>query len=136
MAGKRQKRPEELQGYGSRYRGQRTIYLEPRVPAPLVERERALDVAIAQIERQFASGGKEPVSAAKSEVAQLRPRDEPGRFLPVEGEKIVASERKPRKRRTDPAPEPATKRKRRRRKSQASLIREEMRARGQWPAGR
>ena len=133
MAGKRQKRPEDLQGRGSRYRGQRTIYLEPRVPAQVAERERALDVAIAQIERQFASGGKEPVSAAKSEVAQLRPRDERGRFLPVEGERIIASERKPRKK-AEPAP--VEKRKRRRRKSQASIIGEEMRARGQWPVGR
>ena len=130
---RRQKRPEDLQGRGSRYRGQRTIYLESRTPAPLVERERAIDVAIAQIERQFARGGKEPVSAAKSEVAQLKPRDERGRFLPVEGEKIVASERKPRKK---PEPAPVEKRKRRRRKSEASLIREEMRARGLWPAGR
>ena len=135
MAGKRQKRPEDLQGRGSRYRGQRTIYLEPRVLAPEQEggRERALDVAIAQIERQFARGSGEPVSPAKSEVAQMRPRDERGRFLPVEGERIVASERKPRKKRTDAAPEPAAKPKRRRRKSQASIIREQMRAAGQWP---
>ena len=133
---RRQKRPEDLQGRGSRYRGQKTIYLEPRVAAPVVERDRAIDLAIAQIERQFASGGKEPVSAAKSEVASLKPRDERGRFLPVEGEKIVASERKPRKRRTDPAPEPPQKRKRRRQKSEASIIREQMRAAGQWPIGR
>ncbi len=138
MAGKRQKRPEELQGYGSRYRGQRTVYLEPRVLSPEqeVERERALDVAIAQIERQFARGGGEPASAAKSEVAQLKPRDGRGRFLPVEGEKIVASERKPRKKRSDPVPAPAAKPKRRRRKSEASIIREQMRAAGQWPIGR
>ncbi len=136
MAGKRQKRPEDLQGRGSRYVGQRTIYLEPRTPAPSVARERALDVAIAQIERQFARGDSEPVSPAKSEVAQLRPRDERGRFVKVEGERIVASEHKPRKKRSDPAPEPAAKPKRRRRKSQASLIREEMRAAGQWPIGR
>ena len=135
---RRQKRPEDLQGRGSRYRGQKTIYLEPRVLSPeqQAERERALDVAIAQIERQFARGDGEPVSPAKSEVASLRPRDERGRFLPVEGERIVASERKPRKRRTDPAPEPAAKPKRRRRKSEASIIREQMRAAGQWPIGR
>ena len=138
MAGKRQKRPEDLQGRGSRYRGQRTIYLEPRVLSPEQEanRERAIDLAIAQIERQFAGGGKELVSEAKSEVASLKPRDERGRFLPVEGEKIVASERKPRKRRTDPAPEPAAKPKRCRRKSEASIIREQMRVAGQWPIGR
>ena len=109
------------------------MYLEPRMPAQVDGRERAIDLAIAQIEREFAGGYKQPVSPAKSEVAQARPRDERGRFLPVEGEKIVASERKPRKRRTEAAPEPAAKPKRRRRKSQASIIREQMRAAGQWP---
>ena len=133
---RRQKRPEDLQGRGSRYRGQKTIYLEPPVltPEQQAERERALDVAIGQIERQFASG-RELVSEAKSEVASLKPRDERGRFLPVEGERIVASERKPRKKRSDTAPKPAAKPKRRRRKSQASIIREQMRAAGQWPIG-
>ena len=140
---RRQKRPEDLQGRGSRYRGQKTIYLEPPGPAQVTKRERAIDVAIAQIERQFAGTGrilgawdKEPVSPAKSEVASLKPRDEWGRFVKVEGERIVASERKPRKRRAETVPEPAAKPKRRRRKSQASLIREEMRAAGQWPVGR
>ena len=79
---------------------------------------------------------KEPLSPASSEGASLIPRDERGQFVKVEGERIVASERKPRKRRTDPAPAPVTKRKRRRRKSQASIIREQMRAAGQWPIGR
>ncbi len=99
-------------------------------------------MAIAQIERQFAGTGsilgawdKEPVSLAKSEVASLKPRDERGRFLPVKGETIVASARMPRNRRADTVPEPAAKPKRRRRKSQASVIREEMRAAGQWPIG-
>ena len=135
----RWKRPEDLQGYGSRYRGQKTIDLQPRASTPEqeAERERAIDIAIAQIERQFAGtgrilGGEEQVSPAKSEVAQLKPRDERGRFLPVEGEKIVASERKPRKRAggKDLPPEPVGKPKRRRRKSQATIIRAEMRAQG------
>ena len=143
MAGRRQKRPEDLQGYGSRYCGQKTIYLEPPMPAQLGERDRAIDLAIAHIERQFAgtdsilgAWDKEPVSPAKSEVASLKPRDERGRFVKVEGERIVASERKPRTRRADRVPEPAAKLKRRRRKSQASIIREQMRAAGQWPIGR
>ena len=139
---RRQKRPEDLQGRGSRYTGTKTIVLE-WTPEQLAAREQAIGVASAQVERQYGGLGgtfgawdKEPVSPAKSEVASLKPRDEHGRFLPVEGEKIVASERKPRKRRTDPAPEPAAKPRRRRRKSQASLIRDEMRAAGQWPIGR
>ena len=139
MAGRRQKRPEDLQGRGSRYRGQRTIYLEPRAPAQVEGRERAIDVAIAQMERQFASGGKEPTSAAKSEVASLKPRDERGRFLPVEGERIVASERKPRKKRqtvVTTLPVAERPQRRRRRKSEASIIRAQMREAGLWPVGR
>ena len=84
---RRQKRPEDLQGRGSRYRGQKTVYLEPPTPAQTSERERAIDAAIAQIERQVAGTGsilgawdKEPVSPAKSEVASLKPRDERGRL--------------------------------------------------------
>src|SRR3712207_119630 len=104
---RRQKRPEDLQGRGSRYRGQRTIVLE-WTPEQAAAREGAIADAIAQVERHcgglarsFGAGEKEPVSPAKSEVANLKPRDERGRFLPVEGEKIAASERKPRKGRTD-----------------------------------
>ena len=139
---RRQKRPEDLQGRGSRYTGTKTILLE-WTPEQLAAREAAIGVAIAQVERTcgglartFGAGSREPASAAKSEVASLKPRDARGRFLKVEGDRIVASERKPRKRRADPPPEPAAKPKRRRRKSQASLIREQMRAAGQWPIGR
>ena len=52
-------------------------------------------------------------SRRKSEVAQAKPRDEHGRFLPAEPDK-------PR---------------RRRRKSQASIIRAHLLAEGLWPAG-
>ena len=44
---RRQKRPEDLQGRGSRYRGQKTVYLKPPTPAQTSERERAIDAAIA-----------------------------------------------------------------------------------------
>src|SRR5918998_5346208 len=106
---RRQKRPEDLQGRGSRYTGTKTILLA-WTPEQLAAREAAIGVAIAQVERAcgglartFGAGSREPVSPAKSEVASLRPRDERGRFLPVEGERIVASERKPR-RKAEPPP--------------------------------
>ena len=108
-------------------------------------RERAIAVAIGQVERQagslarsFGAGERGPVSLAKSEVAGLKPRDERGRFVKVEGERIVASERKPRKKRQPAAPPVAEQPKRRRRrwKSEASIIRAQLREAGLRSVGR
>src|ERR687894_2830498 len=72
---RRQKRPEDLQGRGSRYTGTKTILLE-WTPEQLAAREAAIGVAIAQVERTcgglartFGAGSREPVLPAKSEVA-------------------------------------------------------------------
>ncbi len=141
---RRQKRPEDLQGRGSRHRGQKTVILE-WTPEQAAARQRAIEMAIAQVERQcsslarsFGAGDKEPVSPAKSEVASLKPRDERGRFVKVQGEKMVASEWKPRKKRQLVAAPPVAERPKcgRLRKSEASIIRAQLREAGLWPVGR
>lgn len=106
MAGKRQKPYEQLQNKrGNRRRP--TLILLPNRPAvvdeePQSERMRAIDVAIANIERQFGHGpirerangserrGKrryKPRSERRpnerrKQQAAARPRDEKGHFLP------------------------------------------------------
>ncbi len=70
VAGKRQRRPEDLQGNGSRYKGQQTVYLGSCDEGALVE---AMEAMVANMERQF--------RASRPRQAMNRPRDGAGRFL-------------------------------------------------------
>ena len=137
MAGKKQKYYTDLQNQrgdrrrvGIELRDGSVWYVKPaslehrRLLMTAEERQaEAAEIAAAHFEEQFAS------LSPKQQVAYRKRRDALGRFVACEpGERITADSRAPRKRKPAATEKP---KRRRWRKSQASIIREQMRAAGQ-----